>query len=131
MANLKRTPEQVEKAVKGSGGILATIARRLKVHRHTVHRYLFAEEYAQEYAAARQLYSDECELVGDAAEDNIVKAIKKGDLEISKWYARMKLRDRGYVDTMQLNALLEGVKAYVGISPDDWDEAPENGTSEP
>jgi len=102
VADKKCSPAQVKKATEKSGGIFATIAKRLKVHRHTVERYLTSPELAEEYAEARQVLQDEIAMVGDRAKANIVDAIYKGDLEISKWYASTKLKDEGYSGRQEL-----------------------------
>lgn len=88
----KHTVDQVVEAIRGSRGIKRTVALRLSVHRNTVDVYL------RRWAAARLAYVEECESFGDVAESVIIKAIDDGDVDTAKWYARMKLKHRGYVE---------------------------------
>lgn len=89
--------EEVLKAVWGSGGIIVEVARRLGVTRATVSRYI------NRWSAVREAMEQEAQETGDQAELNIRQAIFAGDLETSKWYARIKLRDRGYVPGSQVS----------------------------
>ena len=96
MANLKRTAEEVVAATEGSGGIKGVIAQRLKIHRHSVDNYL------GRYASAMQAYENECQLIADLAESTVINDIRQHkNVETSKWYLRMKARDRGYVEKQQ------------------------------
>lgn len=83
--------DDVKAAIARSGGILAEIARSLNVSRGTVTRIL------KKWPDLVDLIEEEVQTIGDQAERNIFDAIINGDLETSKWYARVKLRDRGYV----------------------------------
>lgn len=92
MALSKHTQQEVIDAIRGSHGIKITIARKLKVHRNSVLNYL------KRYAQAREVYEEETESMGDLAESVIIKAIKRDDVETAKWYCRMKLKERGYLE---------------------------------
>ena len=93
----KHTADEVIEAIRGSSGIKATIARRLGVHRNSVVNYLVR------YATAQKAYDDEVEAVGDDAESVIIAAIQKEhDVGTAKWYARMKLQSRGYVERREV-----------------------------
>lgn len=92
----KRTLEEVLKAIKGSFGIKGTIAKRLDVHRETVNSYLNC------WATAKAAYQEEVEAVGDLAEGVIIADIAH-NVETAKWYARMKLKDRGYVERQEVS----------------------------
>jgi hypothetical protein len=93
VAEVRHPVEQIIRAVEGSGGIRATIARKLSVHRHTVDNYL------SRFPTVREAYDQEVAAVGDDAESVIIDAIRiEKDIDTAKWYARMKLRDRGYVE---------------------------------
>lgn len=118
MVKSKKTVGEIIQAVKGSGGIKASIANRLGVHRHTITRYI------EKYTTVREAYDNEVELIGDLAEAVIQKSIQSGDIDTAKWYARMKLKDRGYSEKYDIAGEVEHrLKGYVNVSPDDWPDA--------
>lgn len=94
--NDKYSVQDVINAIKGSAGIKATIQRRLGCSRNTVDNYL------RRYATAQAAYDEEIEMIGDAAESVIIKAIRNEDVDTAKWYAAKKLRHRGYADRTEL-----------------------------
>jgi hypothetical protein len=71
-------------AIPGTGGIVATIAKRVGCDWHT------AKKYIDEYATVQQAYQDECEEVNDMVVSTILKAIKDGDTASAKWWASRK-----------------------------------------
>jgi hypothetical protein len=87
--------DKVLDAIKGSSGIKATIMRRLGCSRNTVDNYL------KRYATAQAAYDEEVEIVGDLAESVIISAIKNKDVDTAKWYAKSKLKHRGYTDSVE------------------------------
>ena len=92
----KHTADDVIAAIAGSGGIRLTISKRLQVHRHTVERYLRA------YPSAMIAYTNEINSVGDLVESVILEAIQAKDIETAKWYAKNKLKDRGYSERQEV-----------------------------
>lgn len=118
--NQYRAQEFID-AIPGSGGIISTIAGRVGCAWHT------ARKYITEYATVAAAYADECEKVTDIAESTVIKAIRDGDVSAAKWYLTMKGKDRGYMPKSELDVTTGGqpVKAYVGISPDDWPDGDE------
>jgi hypothetical protein len=86
----KKTEEQVLQAIRDSGGILMTIARRLRVTRMSVNRYL------ARWPVARRAYDEEVDIIGDQVEKVILDAIFRGDVKMAMWYCELKLKDRGY-----------------------------------
>ena len=115
MAEPKHTLEEILTAINDTGGIKAMIANRLQVHRHTVDNYL------SRYATAQQAYDEEVAKVGDMAEDVIIQAINKNDVETAKWYARMKLKERGYSERQEVTGKDGGPIASTVIVH--WPEA--------
>ena len=99
---------KVIKAIEGSGGIKQLIADRLKVHRNTVDNYL------ERYPTAQQAYDNEVEKVGDKAESIIQTALRNNDLQIAKWYAMNKLKDRGYAERKEFTGA-EGNELKVSV----------------
>jgi len=109
MREIKRTLEEVLKAIEGSGGIKATIALRLDVSRPTVDSYL------KRWATAQEAYTQETETNTDIAESIILgnmQAALQQQRDLKKdqkpaivesgdaWkYLQYKGRDRGYTPT--------------------------------
>lgn len=119
MGEVRCTAEQVIRAIEGSGGVKVVIARKLNVHRDTV------ENYLNRYPTVRQAYDQEVSSVGDDAENVIIDAIRGHDpdraLDTAKWYARMKLKDRGYAEkqeTEQTGAVTVKVEYVNSPEPD-------------
>lgn len=92
----KYTVEKFIEAVRGSGGIKLAIARALGCNRNTIDHYL------RRFVSAREAYDQEVQTLGDQAESVVINAIRRGDIDTAKWYARVKLRDRGYGDQLDV-----------------------------
>jgi hypothetical protein len=112
---IKRSLDQVLKAIKGSDGVKRVIADKLRVCRNTLDNYL------REWATAQKAYDAECEGLLDIAESVVVNNIKialnqqmreqaeaKADPNVkplqvdsgdAKWYLSMKGAKRGYKKT--------------------------------
>jgi transposase len=76
--------EQVIEAIRGTGGIKTTIAKRLKVSRWTVDNYL------DRWVTVREAYEEECESVTDMAETNLFQEIKDRNFQAIKFYLQTK-----------------------------------------
>lgn len=76
--------QQFIDAIPGSGGIIATIAKRVGCTWHT------AKKYIDEYTTIQQAYEDECEEVNDMVVSVILKSIKEGNTQDAKWWAARK-----------------------------------------
>lgn len=98
MAKQKVKVDDIIKAVQGSGGIKRVIAERLGVHRHTI------DNYIDRYSSVKQAYVNEVESIGDLAESVIVDALRGKDISTAKWYAKMKLKERGYVERQEVRS---------------------------
>ena len=96
MGEAKVSADRLIVAIKGTGGIKHAIAVSLGVHRNSIDNYL------RRYPTARIAYEDEVQNIGDMAENVIFQNIKAGDVDSAKWYARMKLKDRGYVERQEV-----------------------------
>lgn len=99
MASQVYSVDEIIKAIRGSGGVKATIAKRLGCHWHTVDNYL------ERYATARQAYEDECRTTDDFAESVIIFNIKLAlkeqetlkkpvDSSDAKWWLERRRKDR-------------------------------------
>lgn len=115
------TLDQILDAIKGSRAIKETIRKRLGCSRNTVDNYL------KRYATAQQAYDDEVEVNGDIAEALIIDdMVRNKNVETAKWYAKAKLKKRGYSDQQDIkhSGSVDVIvsKGYVSVTPDDWDE---------
>jgi len=93
-------------SIKGSGGIITTIARRVGCNWHT------AKKYILKHPTVMAAYEDECAKNLDVAESVIVRNIqivakeqsdkkRAVDSADSKWYLAMKGSGRGYAQTQK------------------------------
>lgn len=93
----KHSRKKVIAAIKGSGGIKMLIAQRLKSSRNTFDRYLQNDEHIQ------KAYEAECDDVGDMVESKILSAIKGGSETMCIFYAKTKMKNRGYVERQEVD----------------------------
>jgi plasmid maintenance system antidote protein VapI len=100
---IHHTREEVIAVIPGSHGITVEIAHRLNVSRQTV------LDYFKRWPTVKEAYEQEVQTVGDKVETNLFNVIYDDDkesrdrqLETSKWYARVKLRERGYADSVNV-----------------------------
>jgi hypothetical protein len=91
----KHTLAQIVAAIRGSCGIKMVIARKLGVHRNTIDHYL------NRWSEARRAFQEEVDEVGDRVELTLITAIMNGDVRTARWYARVKLQDRGYSERIE------------------------------
>jgi hypothetical protein len=102
------TAKQFIDAIPGTGGIIATIAKRVGCTWHT------AKKYIDEYATVQQAYEDECEEVNDMVVSVILKSIKEGNTQDAKWWASRK-RKAEFGDAIDVTS--GGKPLYL-----DWEE---------
>lgn len=96
----KITQEQMLEAIKGSQGLVSKIQRRLEeITREPWNSWETVERYIHKWESCEQAIRAEKEAMLDLAENNIFKELAKGDTATSKWYLRMKGKERGYEDT--------------------------------
>lgn len=88
--------EQVIQAIKGSGGIKATIARRLEVSRWTVDNYL------NRWSTVQQAYDEEREELVDVAELELIKLIRGGHWQSIQFFLKTQGKGRGYIERQQI-----------------------------
>ena len=92
----KSKEKQTLEAIKGSAGIISTIAKRLEVDWHT------AESYIKKYPTALDAFQDEREGILDMAEAAIFTAIKQGDTGSAKWILSTIGRKRGFTEKQEI-----------------------------
>lgn len=89
------TAAQFIKAIKGSAGIVTTIANRVGCDWYT------AKKWITEHPTVQRAYVAEAETVTDMAESNLFKAMKAGDPWALKFYLATKGKGRGYVQKVE------------------------------
>ena len=94
----KYTKKQIEEAVKGSGGIISVIARKLGCSWET------AKKNIDKFEECLLQIKEERETVTDMAETTIINSIQSGDVQTAKWYLSTIGRDRGYGDKLDVSA---------------------------
>jgi hypothetical protein len=92
----KPSKEVIIKAIKGSGGVMSTIAKKLNVDWHT------AKSYVKLYPETRQAYKNEEEFILDIADAKLYDNVKQGDLAAIKWLQATKGKKRGYVERSEI-----------------------------
>ena len=93
----KFTTEEMSAAIKGSGGFVTEIARRLRCNRSTVYRYKAKYE---DIAAA---IFEEKEHLLDTAESALLKQINNGHITAIIFYLKTQGYKRGYGDRTKLD----------------------------
>ena len=95
----KLTKEQLLDAIKGSNGLVSKIQRNLERATNETWCWDTVEKYVHKWPEGELAVKAEKEAMLDLAENNIFKEIVSGDTGTSKWYLRMKGKERGYEDT--------------------------------
>jgi len=84
------------KAIKGSAGIMSTIAKKLNCDWHT------AKKRIDENDDALKAYNNENENVLDLAESKLIENINDNDNTAIIFYLKTKGRNRGYVERQEI-----------------------------
>jgi hypothetical protein len=95
----KITKEQMLEAIQGSQGLVTNIRRKLEALLGEKISWDTTEKWTHKWQEAEQAIRNEKETMLDVAEYNVHKEMINGDLATSKWYLRMKGKERGYEDT--------------------------------
>ena len=82
--------EAVVEAIRGSGGIINTIAKRLDCDWHT------AKKYINKWDKTIAAFDDEREAILDMAEGVIYKSVKEGNSQDAKWILATLGKNRGF-----------------------------------
>ena len=102
-------------AIKGSGGLYATIAKRVGCDWHT------AKKRVNESPALKQALDDECETILDIAESKCIELVTGGDPGMIRFFLATKGKERGYSERREVTGadggpvgiqVLEVVKDY-------------------
>ena len=95
----KITKEQMLEAIQGSQGLVSKIQRKLEGILGEKISWDTTEKWIHKWEEAETAVKNEKEAMLDIAENNIFKDMVNGDTATSKWYLRMKGKERGYEDT--------------------------------
>ena len=101
----RKTDVAILEAIKGSGGIMSTIARKLGVTWHT------ADSWIRESEELMGALKDEKETILDMAESTLLNKIKEGDEQSAKWYLSKIGKLRGYGDSVAIEGGIQIVYA--------------------
>ena len=101
----RKSKKAILEAIKDSGGIMSTIARRLDVTWHT------ADSWIRESEKLMEALKDEKETILDMSESTLLKRIKEGDEQSAKWYLSKKGKMRGYGDSLAIEGGVQIVYA--------------------
>jgi hypothetical protein len=96
---LNVTKEQLLEAIEGSQGLVSKIQRKLMAAIGEKISWDAVDRLVKKYPEAEAAVKAEKEAMLDIAENNIFKDMVNGDTATSKWYLRMKGKERGYEDT--------------------------------
>lgn len=83
-------------AIKNSAGNKLLISKRVGCNRETLNKYLEA------YPDLKKAYDDEIEELGDLVESKIVQGIQEGNTTLAIFYAKTKLKHRGYIECQEV-----------------------------
>ena len=104
---VKITAKEIIEAIKGSAGIVSTIAKNLGIDWHTT------EKYINLFPTAKKAYQDEVEKILDMSEGVILDSISSKDTASAKWYLTKKGKQRGYGDEAEIN--LKGFESFAEL----------------
>ncbi len=92
----KSTEKQTLAAIKGSAGIISSIAKRLELSWHAT------EDRIKKYPSTVKAFQDEREAIIDLAESTLFSAIKQGDTGSAKWLLSTIGRKRGFTEKQEI-----------------------------
>ena len=95
----RKSKKAIIEAIKDSGGIMSTIARRLGVTWHT------ADSWVKQYDETKQALQDERETILDLAESTLFRNIKDGNSQDAKWLLSTMGKNRGYNERQEITGV--------------------------
>jgi len=93
---------EIKKAITGSGGIMSTIAKRLKCDWHT------ADKYVRENGLIEMVQAEK-EALLDLAESKLIQNIQEQDTTSILFYLKTQGKKRGYVERHEVDATIDNV----------------------
>ena len=88
--------ETLIEAIKGSGAVVSTIAKRLGCDWNTARKYINNNEEAQ------QAFTNEEETILDMCESAIYKSVQEGNTQDAKWILATKGKKRGFTERQEI-----------------------------
>lgn len=98
----KITVEMMVECIKNTQGLISKIQRKLEEATGETWSWETVNNYVHKWPEAEAAVRAEKEAMLDLAENNVFKALNKDDLATSKWYLKMKGKERGYVETQEI-----------------------------
>ena len=99
----KVTKEQVLEAIENTQGLITKIQRHLMSITGDHWNWETVQKYVHKWPETEAALKAETECMLDFAEQNVNKAIMEDhDLATSKWYLKMKGKERGYIETQEV-----------------------------
>ena len=86
----------VIEAIRGTGGIVSQIAKRLSVDWSTARKYINA------WDETKKAFEDERETILDMAESTIFKSVKEGNSQDAKWVLSTLGKNRGFSERQEI-----------------------------
>lgn len=87
------------RAIENSQGLISKVQRKLESDMGEKICWDTVEKYIHKWESCEKTLRQEKNIVLDLAENNIIKELANGDTATSKWYLRMKGKERGYEDS--------------------------------
>ncbi len=106
------TDETILRAIKGSGGIITSIANKLGCAWDTANKYVNKNE------ATRTAYKNEKEQILDLSENVVYESIKAGNTQDAKWVLATLGKRRGFGDEQPTDKTDNQIKIVV-VDDDD------------
>ena len=102
----------VLEAIKGSGAIISTVAKRLGCE------WITAKTYIEKWPETRAAIADERETILDMAEGAVYNSIKEGNTQDAKWVLATLGKRRGFTERHEITGA-DGDSIKLVISEDD------------
>lgn len=102
----------IKKAIKGSGGLISKIARKLDCEWHTANRWIDKLDLQREL-------ENERESILDLAEDKLVTNIREGDNCSILFYLKCKGKQRGYVERNEIQHSGKVTNTVIQVSDEE------------
>lgn len=111
MSNNSYTTNQFIEAIKGSGGIVTTIAKRVGC------AWFTARKFIDTHPTVLQAYNDEKEAITDMAVGTLMKSIKEGNTQDAKWWLARKRREE-FGENLDLTSGGEPIRIIIEYTDD-------------